>query len=198
MAQEATDRQQAQAQYQRQIFDAQAAKYSDASMDNLEAYMEQLYEEDIAAKVSGLGMLAQLFRDASNFETLLRQKGLLPLLARTLREEGKKSMDLAINVVSIFFSVSNFSQFHGYVMDNQVGAMTVDLVALEVQRTAVRTREHGVSPAEIAHKVRCLLCCSFCPWHAGSSSCCDCSIHHLLAHGLDTQSCGCACCTNHA
>ena len=116
--------------------------------------MESLYEDDISAKVNGLGMIAQLFRSTGNVEALLQQKGLLPLLARTLREEGKKSMDLAINAVTTFFSVSNFSSLHSYIMDNQVGAMTMDLVTLEIQRTAVRTQEHGISPAEVAQKVR--------------------------------------------
>lgn len=41
-------------------------------------------------------------------------------LARLLREEMKRSIDLCINIVSVFFSVSNFSQFHQIIMDNQV------------------------------------------------------------------------------
>ncbi len=42
-------------------------------------------------------------------------------LARIMREEMKKSIDLCINIVSVFFSISNFSQFHQLIMDNQVG-----------------------------------------------------------------------------
>ena len=34
------------------------------------------------------------------------------LLARLLKEEGRKSMDLAINIIYILYSFSNFSQFH--------------------------------------------------------------------------------------
>ena len=151
-------RRQQQARFQQQIFEAQARKYASADMADLETYMEQLYDDDIAVKVNALGMIAQLFRNAANFELLLAQPGLLQLLARTLRENGRKSMDLALNIVSVFFSVSNFSQFHSRVMNNQVGAMTMDLTLLEVQRTAVRTREHGMSPADIAQKVRCRAC----------------------------------------
>jgi Kinesin-associated protein (KAP) len=137
-------------------------------MSSLDEYIEQLYEEDTAAKIQGLGMIAQLFRSAANLEELVSKSGLLQLLARTLREEAKKSMDLAINAISVFFSMSNFSKFHGLVMDNQVGAMTMDLITLEVQRTAVRTREHGISPAEIAQKV----CCT------GSCTCMICQPRH--------------------
>lgn len=106
-----------------------------------------------ATKIEGLGMIAQLFRDTTNFPTLLAQAGLMQLLARTLREEGKKSTDVAVNAVAAFFSLSNFSALHGLIMDNQVGAMTLDLVALEIQRTELRTREHGLSPSDIAAKV---------------------------------------------
>ena len=156
MASEAQDRQRQQQQFQQQIFDAHAAQYASADMQHLDDYQDQLYDEDIKSKVVGLGNIAQLFRNASNFDALVAKPGLIQLLARTLREAGRKSMDLAINCVSIFFSLSNFKHFHGLIMDNAVGALTMDLIQLEVQRTAVRTQEHGISPAEIAQKVRSL------------------------------------------
>ena len=34
------------------------------------------------------------------------------LLARLLKEEGRKSADLATNIIYILYSFSNFSQFH--------------------------------------------------------------------------------------
>jgi hypothetical protein len=147
-------RQEQQDAFQRNLFEASLGrKYANAVMEDLDTYMEQLYEEDIGTKVTALGMIAQLFRKATSLNVLLAKNGLVQLLARTLRESGKKSMDLAINVVSAFFSLSYFSCFHGVIMDNQVGAMTLDLVSLEIQRTALRIRETGISPADIAQKV---------------------------------------------
>lgn len=147
-------RQEQQDAFQRNLFEASLGrKYANAVMEDLDTYMEQLYEEDIGTKVTALGMIAQLFRKATSLNLLLAKNGLVQLLARTLRESGKKSMDLAINVVSAFFSLSYFSCFHGVIMDNQVGAMTLDLVSLEIQRTALRIRETGISPADIAQKV---------------------------------------------
>ena len=55
-------------------------------------------------------MISQLFRKTENFEVLLSHETLVQTLARLMREEMKKSIDLCINVVSVFFSVSNFSQ----------------------------------------------------------------------------------------
>lgn len=37
-----------------------------------------------------------------------------------LREDGKRSIDLCTNIISVYFSVSNFTQFHGLIMQNQV------------------------------------------------------------------------------
>lgn len=54
-------------------------------------------------------------------QTLLSHETLLQTLARVLKEESKRSIDLTINIVSVFFSVSNFTQFHGLVMGLQVG-----------------------------------------------------------------------------
>jgi hypothetical protein len=139
---------------EKEIFAAQASKYDSAALDNLDEYMELLYEDNQASKVQGLGMIARLFRDPSNFDILLEKSGLLQLLSRTFREEGKKSTELAINAVAGFFSLSNFRQFHTLIMDSQVGAMSLDLIVLEIKRTEIRTREHGISPAQVAPKVR--------------------------------------------
>ena len=42
-----------------------------------------------------------------------RNETLLQTLARMLREDGKRSIDLSTNIVAVFFSVSNFSQVGG-------------------------------------------------------------------------------------
>ncbi|GFH25455.1 uncharacterized protein HaLaN_23420, partial [Haematococcus lacustris] len=73
-------------------------------------YEEELYEEDMSHKVHATGMIAQLFRQTENFESLLSHETLLQTLARLMREEMKKSIDLCVNIVSVFFSISNFSQ----------------------------------------------------------------------------------------
>jgi hypothetical protein len=53
--------------------------------------------------------------------SIIMDTPLLQTLARLMREEMKRSIDLCINIVSVFFSISNFSQFHQIIMDNQVG-----------------------------------------------------------------------------
>ena len=81
---------------------------------------EDLYEEDMRVKVRAVARIASLFREADNAEALLAHESLLPTLARMLREDGKRSMDLCIHIAFVFFSLSNFSDFHALVCDNQV------------------------------------------------------------------------------
>mmetsp|Transcript_6170 Transcript_6170/g.13429 ORF Transcript_6170/g.13429 Transcript_6170/m.13429 type:complete len:806 (-) Transcript_6170:755-3172(-) len=135
-----------------QIFKVQAKQYEQAYLDDLDNYIEDLYEEDMSKKVKATGMIGQLFRNTENFENLLSHETLLQTLARLMREDMKKSIDLCINVVSVFFSISNFSQFHQIIMDNQIGALTMDLIDLEIKRTEHRAAEEGISPAMVAQK----------------------------------------------
>eukprot|EP00798_Chlamydomonas_sp_ICE-L_P013630 gene13630-19508_t len=133
MAELKTKRQQQAAQ----IFKQQQKQYEKAHLHELDNYLEDLYEEDVAKKVRATGMISQLFRSTENFETLLSHQTLLQTMSRILREDMKRSIDLCINVISIFFAISNFSQFHGLIMDNQfhglimhnqVGASVVDFL----------------------------------------------------------------------
>lgn len=135
-----------------QIFKAQQKQYDPAYMENLDEYIEDLYEEDMAKKVRATGMISQLFRKTEYFESLLQHDTLIQTLARMMREDMKRSIDLCINIVSVFFSISNFTQFHGLIMDNQIGALTMDLIDLEIKRTEHRAAEEGISPAMVAQK----------------------------------------------
>lgn len=65
-----------QRKYQASIFEAHARKYDAADINELSTYMEELYEEELDRKVHGLGMIAQLFRNAANFEALLSDASL--------------------------------------------------------------------------------------------------------------------------
>ncbi|KAG2449627.1 hypothetical protein HYH02_005160 [Chlamydomonas schloesseri] len=142
-------RRQAQAM---QIFKMQQKQYEQAYMNKLDEYIEGLYEEEMPKKVRATGMIAQLFRNTENFEVLLSHETLLQTLSRVLREDGKRSIDLCTNIISVFFSVSNFTQFHGLIMQNQVGALTMDLIDLEIKRTEHRASEENISPAMVAQK----------------------------------------------
>ena len=44
------------------------------------------------------------------------------------------SVDLCLAIESVFFALSNFSQAHQLLLDNQVGAVTLEVIDLELQR----------------------------------------------------------------
>ena len=114
-----------------------------ANLADLDSYMELLYE-DIPSRVKGTGMILQLARIPDNLQELARNGvldpcgrtpvvGVLPLhhvfisadalllaLARVFRDDWKKSFDLAINIVYIFFCFSTFTQFHSLVTEHKV------------------------------------------------------------------------------
>ena len=47
-------------------------------------------------------------------------ESLLSALARVLREDWKKSIELSINIIYIFFCFSTYSQFHSIVSEYRV------------------------------------------------------------------------------
>lgn len=63
------------------------------------------------------------------------EKTLVRSLARTLREDHRKSISLTFNVALIFFIVSNFSDQHQILLDNQVGDAVMKVVEWEDGRS---------------------------------------------------------------
>uniref|UniRef100_K1Q1L1 Kinesin-associated protein 3 n=1 Tax=Magallana gigas TaxID=29159 RepID=K1Q1L1_MAGGI len=82
-----------------------------ANINDVDDYMELLYE-DVPEKVRGSALLLQLARNPDNLEELFQNETVVGALARVLREDWKKSTELATNIVYIFFCFSSFTQFH--------------------------------------------------------------------------------------
>lgn len=112
-----------------------------ASVRNIDDYLEALYDE-LPEKVKSTAKLAQLSRRVENLEELLAHDSLLGALSRVLKEDGKRSVDLCTNIISVFFSLSNFSQFHPAISEHGMGAKALELVDLEVKRAELREKEH--------------------------------------------------------
>ena len=112
------------------------------SIDNLDRYVEQMYDDPETA-TQATYMILQLARSPENLEQLLENEALLGLLARLLQEEGPKSMDLAINILYILYSFSNFSQFHPALYQARVGNYVLGVIELENRRHRVRAHERA-------------------------------------------------------
>uniref|UniRef100_A0A8C7E9W6 Kinesin associated protein 3 n=1 Tax=Nothoprocta perdicaria TaxID=30464 RepID=A0A8C7E9W6_NOTPE len=104
-----------------------------ANINDMDEYIELLYE-DIPDKVRGSALILQLARNPDNLEELLINETALGALARVLREDWKQSVELATNIIYIFFCFSSFSQFHGLITHYKIGALCMNIIDHELKR----------------------------------------------------------------
>ncbi|CAL4128904.1 unnamed protein product, partial [Meganyctiphanes norvegica] len=70
-----------------------------------------------------------------NVKGIRSNQTVLGALARVLREDWKKSLDLSYNVVYTFFCFSVFSNFHTVISHFKIGSLCMDIIDGELQRT---------------------------------------------------------------
>lgn len=114
-----------------------------ASFEDLDDYLEALYDDSLAVKVKATAKIAALAQRTDQLEPFLMHEALLGALARVLREDGRRSVDLATNVLSVFFAFSHFSQLHQVISEHQVGDATMRLMEMEFKRTDLREKDEG-------------------------------------------------------
>ena len=119
--------------------------YKDAPSSPSVFVQENLYEDDVKDKAKAASCIATLFKQAQHLEPLLSHATLLPTLARVLRDDGKRSVELCIAIQSVWLVLSNFSQFHQLLVDNQVGVSTLEVLDLEIKRTEHRIKVSGTA-----------------------------------------------------
>lgn len=95
---------------------------------------EKFYDDSLEEKTRAASRVAALACRASNLDALVSNETLLSGLARVLKEDGKRSIDLSTAVLSVFFSFSHYAQFSQAILDNQLGDATLRLVDLEMKR----------------------------------------------------------------
>ncbi|XP_052220256.1 kinesin-associated protein 3-like [Dreissena polymorpha] len=104
-----------------------------ANINDLDEYLELLYE-DVAEKIRGSALLLQLSRNPDNLEELFSNETVVSALARVLRDDWKKSSELATNIIYIFFCFSSFTQFHGVILHFKIGALCMTIVEHELKK----------------------------------------------------------------
>ncbi|CAH1786263.1 unnamed protein product [Owenia fusiformis] len=111
-----------------------------ANINDVEDYLELLYE-DIPEKLKGSALLLQLARNPDNLEELFQNETVVQALARVLKDDWKKSTELATNIIYIFFCFSSFSQFHGVISHFRVGALCMQIVEHELKKYDIWKQE---------------------------------------------------------
>ncbi|THD19439.1 Kinesin-associated protein 3 [Fasciola hepatica] len=111
-----------------------------AHLTDLDDYLELLYE-DTGDKLRASALVLQLARNPDNLEELFQNETLVGALARVLREDWRKSTDLATNIAYIFFCFSSFSNFHSVILHFKIGALTMTIIEHELQKYDLWTEE---------------------------------------------------------
>ena len=121
------------------------------TLANLDLYLERLYDDDPKTRLECVEKIALLASRSSNLEALASHETLPQTLARVLREDGRRSTDVATHCLCVFFALSNASAFHGLILGNQVGDATLRVVDLELRRAADRRKTHLRTNAPRVH-----------------------------------------------
>ncbi|KAF0737480.1 hypothetical protein Ae201684_006640 [Aphanomyces euteiches] len=115
-----------------------------SSLDDLDTYMEKLYEEELESKLDGITQILNLSEYAANIEMLVQNEALMCLLSRVLNDEYKKSYDFTLHLMRIFWCYSNFLQLHPILTNYRIGAITLKIVDFEVKRHQLRLEEEKI------------------------------------------------------
>ncbi|CAL1547744.1 unnamed protein product [Lymnaea stagnalis] len=104
-----------------------------ANINDVDEYLEMLYEE-LPEKVKGCALILQLARNPDNLEELFQNETVVSALVRLLREEWKRSTDLATNIIYIFFCFSSFSSFHAVILHFKMGTLCMTIIQHELKK----------------------------------------------------------------
>lgn len=111
-------------------------------LSEVPSLLEALYDEEPTTQLRGAaGVLRLAQQYPARLGALAQHPTLLGALARVLREDGRKSADLAAATLRTFLAFSAYTDFHVVLMAHRVGDACLRLLELEVRRLATRTAE---------------------------------------------------------
>eukprot|EP00747_Dinoflagellata_sp_TGD_P071740 gnl/TRDRNA2_/TRDRNA2_157177_c0_seq5.p1 gnl/TRDRNA2_/TRDRNA2_157177_c0~~gnl/TRDRNA2_/TRDRNA2_157177_c0_seq5.p1 ORF type:complete len:814 (-),score=140.75 gnl/TRDRNA2_/TRDRNA2_157177_c0_seq5:78-2519(-) len=123
-----------------------------ATYDNIDDYVDELYEDKMELKARGSKCLLTLCTQVRHLDSLSKHSTLLGVLSRELRENAKRSYELAVAISGIFLCLSNFPQFHGALARNQCSDVTMRVVEYESRRRNVLQKELEESRQQLVAK----------------------------------------------
>jgi len=79
---------------------------------------------------------------AENIEEMIEHESLLPAVSRILRDDYKKSLDLSLYLLNVFYAYSHFTEFHSLLIENEIGDKCVKIIEYEIKRYKARVNEY--------------------------------------------------------
>uniref|UniRef100_A0A914GTM0 Uncharacterized protein n=1 Tax=Globodera rostochiensis TaxID=31243 RepID=A0A914GTM0_GLORO len=106
-----------------------------AKLEDLENYMELLYEEG-EPKQRGVALLSELVRhvETTHLAQIVENEQLMGALTRVWREDSRKNFELAIHLAQLFHRLSQFAPFHATLSHLKIGLLSVQMVEFELGR----------------------------------------------------------------
>jgi len=111
------------------------------------------YDDKVDQKVKASKYFLYLCYSHENMMYMIEHETLFGVVSRTLRESFKDNLDMTLYLLNVFQSYSNFTQFHQFLMSNQIGDTTVKIVEHEIKRYKNRVKDFR-GKMEIYEKAR--------------------------------------------
>lgn len=108
----------------------------------VEKYIDCLYEDKYEEKVKGARSLLFLMVNPEDmFHILTEKNSLLDVIARTLRDEHKKNMELVIHILAFFYTISYYQEFHEICISNSIGETCIFIIEYQYAKYIIRKNE---------------------------------------------------------
>ncbi|KAK6102101.1 Kinesin-associated protein (KAP) family protein [Brugia pahangi] len=106
---------------------------SRANMSNIEDYIEMLYDE-VSEKTKATSLFLKLSQNHRNLQQLIGNEVLMGALVRVLRDDWKKSFELATNIITVFYNFSIYTNFHQILAHHKIGSLSMQIVDYGLKR----------------------------------------------------------------
>ena len=95
----------------------------------IEKYTDLLYEDNYEDKIKGARNILYLLKEPTIMYEIVEQKpNSLDVLARTLRDEHKKGLELSIYLIDIFYAYSFYRIFHQSLLSRSIGEICMGII----------------------------------------------------------------------
>lgn len=112
------------------------------SINQLEKYIDCLYEDKYEDKVRGARSLLVLIVDPNNIVSLITEKNSqIDVISRTLKDEYKKSMELLIHLLAFFTTFSYYEEFHPLLAEHSIGETCMHVIEFQYAKYVIRRNE---------------------------------------------------------
>jgi len=112
--------------------------------ENINKYVDMLYEEKYEDKIVGARNILYLIRNPQNMIDIIQNEEnstVLGTLARTLRDEQKKSMELTLYLLAFFETYSYYYQLHPYILNLSIGEICLGIIDYNIMKYEYRKDE---------------------------------------------------------